>query len=221
MSRAEPKKSPQAAAQTDTASLRTAEDTELRRRPEQKRSRERVGAILQAAAELIAEKGSAGLSMTDIANRAGTSKPALYRYFPNLRALLRELAQEVFAGDHAAIVLRHSAEHRDLRSILKEGLRWYCTLHKAEPFRLPLRVAIQADAELSALDLADSRKNAAAIAEFMIANGSRKSLGLLVPQALLTLELLDGVIRLVARVEVEEGERLFEEFCEMAVNHLV
>ncbi|GGX06810.1 TetR/AcrR family transcriptional regulator [Streptomyces lomondensis] len=40
-------------------------------------------AILQAAAEVLTESGVAGLTMEEVARRAGTNKNALYRRWPN------------------------------------------------------------------------------------------------------------------------------------------
>jgi len=55
-------------------------------------------AILTAAAEVLAESGVAGLTMDEVARRAGTNKNALYRRWPNRVALgvaaYRRLAAE-------------------------------------------------------------------------------------------------------------------------------
>lgn len=44
-------------------------------------------AILQAAADVLEESGVAGLTMDEVARRAGTNKNALYRRWPNRLAL--------------------------------------------------------------------------------------------------------------------------------------
>ncbi|MFD6274357.1 TetR/AcrR family transcriptional regulator [Streptomyces sp. NPDC060209] len=55
-------------------------------------------AILQAAAEVLRESGVAGLTMDEVARRAGTNKNAIYRRWPNRVALgvaaYRRLAAE-------------------------------------------------------------------------------------------------------------------------------
>ena len=52
--------------------------------------RERVaGAIVEAAAAVLAERGDA--SMGDVAGAAGVARATLYRYFPNREALLEAL----------------------------------------------------------------------------------------------------------------------------------
>jgi AcrR family transcriptional regulator len=45
-------------------------------------------ALLDAAAELVAERGFAGVSMEAVAARAGVGKPAIYRRFSNKTALV-------------------------------------------------------------------------------------------------------------------------------------
>jgi AcrR family transcriptional regulator len=45
--------------------------------------------IVQAAAELVAEKGAAGMSLDDIGERAGASRSQLYHYFDDRDALVR------------------------------------------------------------------------------------------------------------------------------------
>lgn len=62
-------------------------------------SAERIPAILAAAAEVFAERGVDGASMNDVANAAGISKAAMYRYFPGKDALIEGLARQVFDAD--------------------------------------------------------------------------------------------------------------------------
>jgi AcrR family transcriptional regulator len=51
--------------------------------------------ILDAAAELFAERGFAGTSPQDIADALGTSRSLLYYYFPNKEKILASLVEEV------------------------------------------------------------------------------------------------------------------------------
>ncbi|MCX6397828.1 MAG: TetR/AcrR family transcriptional regulator [Propionibacteriales bacterium] len=50
------------------------------------------GAVLRATAELLVEVGYAGLTLTAIAERAGTTRPALNRRWPSLAHLVHEAA---------------------------------------------------------------------------------------------------------------------------------
>lgn len=55
-------------------------------------------AILSAAERLFAQRGYEGVSMRSVALEAGSSAPALYRLFPNKRALLRTIWEEALAN---------------------------------------------------------------------------------------------------------------------------
>lgn len=64
---------------------------DVRRVPKQDRARRSVSAILDATAELLGEEASP-LTMSAIGERAGISKAAIYRYFPDQGAVVHELA---------------------------------------------------------------------------------------------------------------------------------
>jgi AcrR family transcriptional regulator len=61
------------------------------RQPKRERGRQRVDALLQAAAEVLAAKGFDGATMTEIAARAGASIGSLYQFFPNKTLLVQAL----------------------------------------------------------------------------------------------------------------------------------
>jgi len=60
-------------------------------RPRQERAKRTYEAILVAAAELLVEVGVERISTNLVAERAGITVPALYRYFPNKYAVLNAL----------------------------------------------------------------------------------------------------------------------------------
>jgi AcrR family transcriptional regulator len=62
----------------------------LRATPRQDRSRFSVEAILEAATQILESDGETGFNTNAIAARAGVSIGALYRYFPDKRAILFE-----------------------------------------------------------------------------------------------------------------------------------
>lgn len=61
--------------------------------PTQERGTRRVEAILDAAAELVAEVGVEGMTVQLLAVRAETSKGSLYHFFPDVPAVLRALGE--------------------------------------------------------------------------------------------------------------------------------
>ncbi len=80
---------------------------ESRTTPVQQRGQARVDALLDAAAEIVAESGIAALTTSAIAERSGSSVGAVYRYFPNADAVLIALAErnlDLFATRVAAVV---------------------------------------------------------------------------------------------------------------------
>ena len=60
-------------------------------KPQQERAKRTYDAILRAAAELLVEVGVERISTNLVAERAGITVPALYRYFPNKYAVLNAL----------------------------------------------------------------------------------------------------------------------------------
>lgn len=60
-------------------------------KPRQERAKRTYEAILASAAELLVEVGVERISTNLIAERAGITVPALYRYFPNKYAVLHAL----------------------------------------------------------------------------------------------------------------------------------
>ena len=65
--------------------------TRLRKQPLQARSRETVGAIVEATARILEKDGHDGFTTNAVAERAGVSIGTLYQYFPDKEALLGAL----------------------------------------------------------------------------------------------------------------------------------
>ena len=76
--------------QTATQNTRSVELLE-KNRPQQQRAIRTYEAILSATGELLCEVGLERVSTNNIAERAGVTVPALYRYFPNKYAVLNAL----------------------------------------------------------------------------------------------------------------------------------
>src|ERR1700761_2898172 len=67
------------------------------REPKRARGKQRVAELLQAAAEVFAEKGYEAATMTEIAARAGAPIGSLYQFFPVKDALADSLVQNYVA----------------------------------------------------------------------------------------------------------------------------
>jgi len=200
---------------TVTDSPPATDSAHVRRRPTQARSQKRFDQVLDAASALIATHGLDPISMTDIAEEAGMALTALYRYFPNKRAIVRELALMMLEADAALNTEVVDDASQSPAERIKAGVLAYCH-HLNDPMRLQIRAAIHADAELSDLDLADSRRNAAVIAAAVDYDGLGVGRLELERRALLLVELFDGVARLASRVDESEADVVLNTFAEMA-----
>jgi AcrR family transcriptional regulator len=72
-------------------------ETGAARAPKRERGKRRVAELLQAAAEVFAEKGYEGATMTEIAARAAAPIGSLYQFFPTKEALADTLVQNYIA----------------------------------------------------------------------------------------------------------------------------
>ena len=79
-------------------------------KPRQERAKRTYEAILTAAAELLVEVGVERISTNLVAERAGITVPALYRYFPNKYAVLHALGAGLM--DAQDTVIWDEAENR-------------------------------------------------------------------------------------------------------------
>src|SRR5271170_7142823 len=63
----------------------------LAKEPKRERGKQRVAALIDAGAELFAERGYEAATMTEIASRAGAAIGSLYQFFPSKEALAEAL----------------------------------------------------------------------------------------------------------------------------------
>jgi AcrR family transcriptional regulator len=97
-------------------------------RPSRRRGKDTFEVILTTAGELLAEVGFERLTTNLVCERAGLTPPALYRYFPNKYALLKELAHRLMdaqdkvvlawleaGGTEASSIEESVAKNRDLQ----------------------------------------------------------------------------------------------------------
>ncbi|WP_063901134.1 TetR/AcrR family transcriptional regulator [Burkholderia ubonensis] len=76
---------------------------ENKKQPEQRRATETYERILAVTAQTLADVGIERLSTNLVCERAGLTPPALYRYFPNKYALLRELGERLLVRQNELI----------------------------------------------------------------------------------------------------------------------
>jgi AcrR family transcriptional regulator len=102
------------------------------RLPKRERGKQRVAALLRAAAAVFAEKGYDAATMTEIAARAGAPIGSLYQFFPVKEALADTLVQNyaaMLAADLTALEAR--AGEIDAKTLV-EGLFGLLRAHPDE-----------------------------------------------------------------------------------------
>lgn len=77
-----------------------------RRKPRQARSKDKVERILGAARAILAEQGTPGLNTNHIAKRAGVGVGSVYEYFPNKRAIVAQLIEQLSEEETDAMLAR-------------------------------------------------------------------------------------------------------------------
>lgn len=194
-----------------------------RRSPVQQRSRERVQRILAVATELIAEQGSDGLRMGEVAERAGVSIGSLYQYFADRNALVRALAER-FQAESRACIDAGLAKAKDVAGFgdaFAELIDTYYGLFLAEPVMRDVWAAMQADGSLREVELAESRINGEMVAGALRRLKPRAEPRSLAAKAFLVMQLGEATMRLAVSVSRAEGDMLVETYKRMAINELL
>jgi len=107
-----------------------------RKQPRQRRSRETVAALLDAATQVFARDGFASATTARIAARAGVSVGSLYQFFPNKESLLVALGQRHMELIHARMERALDAaalEGLTLEELVRGLVTAMLELHRAEP----------------------------------------------------------------------------------------
>ncbi|MBS0539366.1 MAG: TetR/AcrR family transcriptional regulator [Proteobacteria bacterium] len=90
-------------------------------------------ALVQAARELIKEKGPAGFTFADAARSAGVSPAAPYRHFRDREALLADVAREGFGRFEAMLSTGWNGGKPDALTAFHNVGRAYLAFARAEP----------------------------------------------------------------------------------------
>ena len=198
---------------------RPEDQTSLRRKPSQRRSRERVERILACATGLISGKGSDAMRMSEVARLAGVSIGSLYQYFPDKSAIVRTLAERYNAESRQCIKegLAHVETMDELCDAFGELVDVYYEIFLAEPVMRDIRSATQADRALRDIEIAESRANGAVLAGALerVRSGSGADEGS--TSAFLIMHLGEETMRLAISVGRAEGDALVATYKRMAL----
>lgn len=193
-----------------------------RRAPSQRRSRERVENILEAATALIAEAGSDAMRMSEVAERAGISIGSLYQYFPDKAAIIRTLAERYNAQGRECIEaeLANVRDMAGLRTAFGGLIDIYYGLFLAEPVMRDVWSGMQADKTLREVELEESRANGALLVDVLVRLKPDVDPEDLACSAFLIMSLGEATMRLAISVERAEGDALVEAYKRMVLREL-
>ena len=183
-----------------TASRRQVELLE-KNRPRQERAKRTYEAILAAAAELLVEVGVERISTNLIAERAGITVPALYRYFPNkyavinaLGAVLMDRQNEVFQRWIETYYVEGEPER--LLMHIYEVLWQTYEVTLEQPGGLEISQSLRAVGPLQELRLTSHRLLAEQLAEFLAEQMGREVDQEFVMQARVIIDIGYGLIEM-------------------------
>ena len=133
---------------------------QLRKKPQQERSIQRLEAILAATRKLVVEKGIDGLKMTEIAVEAGISIGPLYQFFPEKAAVIRALhdiyTTRVEEGTQRLFSRVSSLE--EAAATLDRAVDGFYEAFRRDPIYLPIWLTSMSDRDLQALNLSHQQR---------------------------------------------------------------
>jgi len=188
-----------------------------RRVPTQRRSRERFERILDAAAEVMAEKGSDAFRMSDVVERTGVSFGSLYQYFPDKTALIGTLAERYNAVGHACVrdalapVDTPAELHRALSRIVEE----YYGMFLEVPVMRDIWSATQADRALQDIDETDIAVLAGLLCDRLADLAPERDPADLARVSRLAMHLIAAAVRYAITLDRPEAERVLATFKRM------
>ncbi|UVC10666.1 TetR family transcriptional regulator [Rhizobium sp. TH2] len=194
-----------------------------RKQPTQQRARERLDKIMSAASELIARTGSDRLKMGELAEHVGISIGSLYQYFPDKAAIIRSLAEHYGLESRACISSALDTVHdvESLKSAYLGLVDQYYELFLSEPVMRDVWSGMQADKQLMAIELAESRLCAAMLADAMKRAFGDIDRAEVEASALLIWQLGESTMRLAISLDRAEGDAMVEAFKRMTMRELL
>lgn len=185
-------------------------------KPQQERAKRTYDAILKAAAELLVEVGVERISTNLVAERAGITVPALYRYFPNKYAVLNALGA-VLMDKQNAVFQRWFDQYLDagnpqlLLDNIYEVLRQTYEVTQQQPGGLEVVQALRAVAPLQDVRLASHRLVAAQFARIVANLLARPEDAALKTQARLTIDAGYAIVEMALEDQSLSTETLLRE----------
>lgn len=193
-------------------------------KPQQERAKRTYESILKAAAELLVEVGVERISTNLVAERAGITVPALYRYFPNKYAVLNALGA-VLMDKQNTVFQKWFDQYLDTdnpRTLLDnifEVLKQTYEVTRQQVGGLEVVQALRAVAPLQEVRLASHRLVAGQFAELLADLLARPDDESLKTQARLTIESGYAIVEmaledqsLATETLLREGSRMIQSY---------
>ena len=182
--------------------------------PAQQRSRERFERILACAAEIIAEKGSEALRMSDIVERSGIAFGSLYQYFPDKTAIIGTLAERhnAVGRDCVRRDLAAVKTSQDLHPALCRIVDSYYEMFMREPVMRDIWRATQADRALQKLDAEDMAFLTGLLSAAIRRVAPETPAAALATFSALTMTLIAAVVRQAITLPAKQARRMLELF---------
>lgn len=181
------------------------------RAPKQHRSRKRVDLILNAARMVIAERGSAGVTIKEIAERAGITAGSMYQYFPNKAAIIEALGiryREAFSERLAAEMARTPQSADDMARAFEALIDADYRTGLEEPAIRDIWQALATDQTLRDVFTVENHRNVADLTQAalpLVRRTEREQLPLTIS---LMFHLADSAIRMALEQPEAEGRRI-------------
>ncbi|MGE6696459.1 TetR/AcrR family transcriptional regulator [Hyphomonas sp. NPDC076900] len=200
-------------------------ETATKQQPQQARAQDTFELILDTAGRLLDEVGLERLSTNLVCRRAGLSPPALYRYFPNKYAILRELGDRLMALQDQAVlewIAEGGLEARGFDEEVASNVRLQERVNDITrhfPGNIFVLRALRAIPILREVRLASSDMVAERIADAMKAQGHPASRERLISSARLTTELAYSAMEMVLEEPQRDARQICTDVSRMIVTH--
>lgn len=181
--------------------------------PQQERSRVRFQALLDVAANMIAENGLEGLQMREVARRANLPIASVYHYFPSSAALTRTLLEKhletlsLILQKRLAAMAPQGGSELDFHqaSLLVDDL---AEVFFNTPSIPTMWLGLQGNPELRALDVEDTFQNAEIVQNYFTEYFPHLTIDQAKMVALILNEMVMGTLILAIDTPPETRQRL-------------
>ncbi|MFA7416338.1 MAG: TetR/AcrR family transcriptional regulator [Rhizobium sp.] len=194
----------------------------LRKKPQQERSIQRLDAILEAATDLIVERGIVDMRMTDLAARAGVPIGSLYQFFPEKAAVVRAIFDRRTQATRARLTELFAAVSsiEEMLEAIFHTIDWHFAVYRQDPVWTALWAASMIDRDLMELQRKHSEGLAAifrAAAAPLITQGTAERME---ARSILFMHLSGAMLRLAAQHDEKTALQMLDEWKSVIREHL-